>query len=229
MLTVSIILPTYNEAGNIVYLIEKIQKQLRNYSLEIIVVDDNSPDGTASRVLERYQKSPIVRLFVRRKDRGLAKAISFGLKRTKGEYIVVMDTDFNHNPSVLPKMVGLLNRFDLVIGSRYIQGGGMEDHLRFIMSFFYNLIIKTVLRIETMDNLSGFFAINRYKLQQIPQGKIFFGYGEYFIRLLFFAHRNDFSIKEVPVFYENRTWGQSKSKFLSMFIDYTKTAVSLLR
>lgn len=225
---ISIILPTYNEAGNIVRLIKEIKKNLKEIHFEILVIDDNSPDQTAGIVQKQFKDDPLVKVSIRTKERGLAKSIALGFRLSQGKYVLVMDTDFNHEPKMIPHMLLLKKDYDLIVGSRYVKGGGMENKLRYFLSYIYNLLIRFVLRLQTYDNLSGFFLIDKKSLNVILRYPIFYGYGDYFIRFLYIAHRNKFRIKEMPVFYKNRSAGESKSKFISMFIDYSKTVLHIL-
>jgi dolichol-phosphate mannosyltransferase len=140
---------------------------------------------------------------------------------------VVMDTDFNHDPQMIPQMIELLKYYDLVIGSRFVMGGGMEEELRYKFSFLYNLFIRVTIRTQIQDNLSGFFAMRRDKLMALDLDRIFRGYGEYFIRLLYVAWRQHYKMLEVPVFYVLRRHGQSKSRFLNMLRDYTLCVLGL--
>lgn len=224
----SIILPTYNERRNIVPLVKHISKYVKSLPFEIIIVDDDSPDKTAFTVLKNFANDSRVKLFIKKEDKGLAYAISYGLKKAHGEFIIVMDTDFNHNPADLPKLLRLRDKFDMIIGSRYIPGGGMEDKLRYILSYIYNFTIRKILHLTTHDNLSGFFLIHAKHIKKFDSEKIFSGYGDYFIRLLTAAHEQNLLLAEIPVFYQNRRTGQSKSKFLPMFIDYSKTVIDIL-
>ena len=107
MKSISIILPTYCEAGNINNLIKDLIKHLKlsNRRLQIIVVDDDSPDGTAQEVKKLVKKNLPVELFVRKNQRGLATAIAYGVKKSKGDVIVLMDTDFNHQPKDVPRLL----------------------------------------------------------------------------------------------------------------------------
>lgn len=225
---ISVILPTYNEAGNIIALIKAIPNKLKPFDCEIIVVDDNSPDQTARLVKEYFAKDKRIHLFVRKKDKGLAKSILFGIKHCQGEYIIVMDTDFNHHPDDLPKFLSHKNKYHLIIGSRYTKGGGMENKTRYYLSLLYNLLVGFLLSLPTKDNLSGFFLIQKEKLMKFNLETIFQGYGDYFIRLIKSSQQNNLWIKEVPVFYKNRSAGQSKSRFFPMFIDYSKTVLDIL-
>jgi dolichol-phosphate mannosyltransferase len=237
MTDVSIILPTYNERENICDLIDAIDKILSSTDLgyEVLVVDDSSPDGTADLVRERYQlendrsANGRVKLFVRTTDKGLAKAIRYGLQRAAGRTLVVMDTDFNHDPAMIPQMVDFLRYYDLVIGSRFVMRGGMEDHMRYRLSLFYNLFIRLLFQTQIQDNLSGFFAVRQQNFLQLQPkfDRIFYGYGDYFIRLLLMAWRSNWKILEVPVFYILRRHGESKTGFWDVFKEYTAAVIKL--
>jgi dolichol-phosphate mannosyltransferase len=230
-MNVSVVLPTYNECKNIVDLIDALEAQASSLVpyLQIVVVDDNSPDGTAEVVRQRIQKpgQAHIDLHVRTEERGLASAIKYGLRHCEGDVVVVMDTDFNHDPQMIPQMIELLKYYDLVIGSRFVMGGGMEEELRYKFSFLYNLFIRVTIRTQIQDNLSGFFAMRRDKLMALDLDYIFRGYGEYFIRLLYVAWRQYYKMLEVPVFYVLRRHGQSKSRFLNMLRDYTLCVLGL--
>jgi len=226
---VSVILPTYNERGNIVPLIEAIQEELgrANISYEVLVVDDNSPDGTAQAVRERFADDPRVRLFVRTEERGLATAIAYGLRRAEGDCVAVMDTDFNHDPAMLPQMVKFLEYYDLIIGSRFVMGGGMDEQWRYYASFLFNFFVRLILRTQIQDNLCGFFTMRRDKLLSMDVERIFRGYGEYFMHLLFLAWKKGYTMLEVPTFYKLRRHGKSKSRFFHMLWSYTLAAIKI--
>lgn len=232
----SIILPTYNEAGNIGKLILALIKQLRSKlpDLEIIVVDDNSPDGTAQVVKNLVGQKIPVKLFVRKNQRGLATAIHLGIKKSAGEIIVLMDTDFNHQPKDVPRLLQPIftGSADIVIGSRYISGGGMHKAetgtIHFFGSKFGSLVVnKLLLNLPFNESLSGFIAFKREILKKLNQGKIFHGYGDYCLRLLYQAHQQRIKIIEIPVFYGKRQWGKSKTRLLKVFFGYFKAAVLL--
>ena len=195
-------------------------------AFEILVIDDNSPDKTAIAVKQAFNKSKQVKVFIR-KQRGLATAILFGLTKARGKYVAVMDTDYNHNPSVLISMYHYIKTYDLVIGSRYVAGGGMENKVRQLLSLVFNIYIRLLLNHNIHDNLSGFFMIKKALISRFKPEKIFYGFGDYFIRVIYYARGNKARIKEIPVYYRNRTYGISKSRFLKMFVTYSLTAVQL--
>ena len=125
MTKVSVILPTYNESGNIIDLVNAIIQQIpRDYDYEIIVVDDNSPDNTHGLVRETFQANPKVVPVLRTVDRGFAKSIREGIERAGGDRIVVMDTDFTHDPAEIPRLLHVGEVYDIVSGSRFCPGGG---------------------------------------------------------------------------------------------------------
>lgn len=226
----SVVLPTYNEKENIGELIRTLLAVLasRVSGLEVIVVDDDSPDGTAEAIRQAFSNRPEVLLKVRKQERGLATAIACGLSLAKGKTVVVMDTDFNHHPKDLPRLLEWLPEADIVVGSRYVPGGGMKtSKIRYWGSGVFNLFIRLTLRTPIKDNLSGFLAFKREILSRLPGEKIFFGYGDYCIRFLHYARRAGLVIREVPVVYEFRKGGESKTDFRKQLINYTRATLAL--
>lgn len=248
LVDVSVVLPTYNESQNIGDLIDALAAHLGPLggSYEVLVVDDNSPDDTAGTVRRRYGLDThgvavlgdslganagrgLVRLQVRRANKGLANSIRDGIEMAWGRTLVVMDTDFNHDPAMVPQMVDLLRYYDLVIGSRFVMRGGMEEVWRYRASLFYNYFIRFLFQTQIQDHLSGFFAVRRERLATLAPmfGRVFYGYGDYFIRLLLVAWRDNWRILEVPVFYILRRHGSSKTGFVKILRDYTAAVVDL--
>lgn len=226
----SIILPTYNESGNIIKLVENIRHQLSMNRIvnEIIIVDDNSPDKTGILAQKYFSKTRNVKVIIRTGYRGLSTAIRRGIEAAKGEIIVVMDTDFNHEPKLIPVLIKKCQKYDMAIGSRFIRGGGMANKARELYSRLFNIcLIKPILGSTVHDNLCGFFAMKLDNLRKLNFDKIFFGYGDYFIRLIYYAKKHDFTFAEAPCFYKDRTYGESKSKFFKMAYDYTISAFKL--
>ncbi len=224
----SVVLPTYNERGNIEELVRRIKQTLDGITdYEIIVVDDNSPDGTADVIRGAFGGDGSVRLDVRTDERGLATAIRRGIELSTGATIVIMDTDFNHDPKYIPQFIKLIQYYDVVVGSRFLYGGGMYSQWRYYSSLLYNIFIRFVLGIPITDKLSGFFAARRDTLERLDFDWIFYGYGDYFIRLLMSVVDLRLSILEIPVFYDNRPAGESKTRFFKEFIRYTASVLRM--
>lgn len=225
----SIILPTYNEKDNIIELIQAIFDVLQPSQLdfEIVVVDDNSPDGTAAAVEQAYHDDCRIKLLVRTAERGLATAIRHGIDHSEGDILVFMDTDFNHDPAIIPQMIKFLEYYDIIIGSRFVMAGGMEDKFRQFCSRIYNSGIRLLFNTPVHDNLSGFFSIYRTKLTSLNLDQIYYGYGDYFIRLLMVGNARKYKMLEIPVFYRLRIHGHSKTQFFSILTQYTSALLAL--
>ncbi len=225
----SIILPTFQEKDNIVELVQAIHAHLEpeGFNYEVVIVDDNSPDDTAGVVRAAFENNSRVRLYVRTQERGLATALRYGAEHSDGDVLVFMDTDFNHDPAMIPQLVKFLEYYDVVIGSRFVMRGGMEDSVRYVFSFMYNLGLRFLFGTRVWDNLSGFFAIYRDKLLELDLDQVFYGYGDYFIRLLMVGWRRGWRMLEIPVFYRLRMHGHSKTQFLHTFSQYTIAILKL--
>lgn len=226
----SIILPTYNEAGNIIKLVESIRQSLREerISHEIIVVDDDSPDKTGLLAQKYFSKIPEVRVITRKKDKGLATAIRTGIEHSVGEIISVMDTDFNHEPELVPRLIKKCEKYDFVVGSRFVKGGGMANKKRELLSRLFNMfLVRPIIGSPLHDNLSGFFAIRTNALDKIDFDRVFYGYGDYFIRLIYLSKKQGSTFAELPSFYNERQYGSSKSQFINMFRDYFLTSFDI--
>lgn len=226
---VSVIVPSYNEAGSIVRFLRELTGVLdeREIDHEILLVDDASPDGTADLVACAFGARPRLAVIRRKGVRGLAASIRDGLDRAAGAALVVMDSDFNHDPAVVPLLVKFLADFDLVSGSRFAPGGGMYSRSRQAGSFAMNLFARLVLQTQIQDNLSGYFAIRREALARIPAERVFWGYGDYYFRLLFYAQRRGTRVLEIPVVYRSREGGGSKTPLLRTALRYTAEILRL--
>jgi len=226
---VSVILPTYNEANNIINLINAIMANVPTFwDLEILVVDDNSPDRTYNLVCETFKDNPDVFPILRTTDRGLAKSIRAGIEKASGDQILVMDTDLTHDPVEIPKMLHVGQVYDIVSGSRFCPGGNMDSTKHYYASLLYNWCLRLVLRTQIQDNLGGFFTTGKVKLLNLPLDDIFFGYGDYYFRLLYYAEKNGFTIAELPAQYHTRFKGNSKSNFTKLLLSYTIAVIRLL-
>lgn len=227
---VSVVLPTFNEKDNIVSLVEELGSlfKSRQYRYEILVVDDSSPDGTAGIVAAAFAEDSGVRLIVRKQTPGLAYSIRDGIENSTGAIILVMDTDFNHQPRDAMLLFEVARHVDLAIGSRFIFGGGMSNLTRYYLSYLYNIFLRLALGTRMDENLSGFFAIKRERIFDLDFNKIFWGYGDYFFRLLLLSQSKRFLHVEIPVFYGERHSGTSKTRLLRIFGRYTREVVYLI-
>ena len=208
MTGVSIIVPTYREVESLPHLIERIAK-LRSESgldLELLVVDDDSGDGTAELMAARSE--PWMRLVVRRRDRGLSAAVVDGLSRAQKEFFVVMDADLSHPPERVPAMIDALREgFDFVVGSRYVEGGSTADDWGFVR--WLNSRIATALArpfTSILDPMSGFFALRRSTFER-ADGLDPIGYK---IALELIVKCRCQRVGELPIHFENRRYGESK-------------------
>jgi dolichol-phosphate mannosyltransferase len=227
---ISVILPTYNERDGIVELVTEILAATRRAQLdtEVLVVDDNSPDGTAALVSSSFATDAAVRVLVRRDERGLASAIYKGCTEARGSTLVIMDSDGNHDPVLIPLMVRCAEDFDVVVGSRYVLGGGMlTSSFRYWSSYAFNILIRVVLAQRIHDNLSGYLAFRRDLIGRLDAPAVFYGYGDYAIRLLWSVLRQGGRVLEIPTVYRFRKGGESKTRFFAYFWTYLASVFRL--
>jgi len=206
---VSVIVPTYREAENLRELVHRISNALDAGNLvgEVIIVDDNSGDGTDD-VCETLRADYPVVLETRYRERGLATAVIHGLRKAKGQLLVVMDADLSHPPEAIPKMVDALRSgADMVVGSRYAEGGETEDDwgiFRWLNSKFATLLARPLTTIR--DPMAGFFAIHK---KTLARGARLDPIG-YKIGLELLVKCGCHPVLEVPIRFVDRTRGQSK-------------------
>jgi len=201
----SIVIPTYNERDNVKRLIPSIFSVLEKSGIkgEVIIVDDDSPDGTGRLADSLSEKYP-VRVIHRPSKSGLSSAVIEGLKKARGDKLIVMDADFSHPPGKIPEMFQALNLHDLVVGSRYVKGGGIENWptKRKITSQIAILLAKPLFK--TSDPVSGFFGLKR---KVLPDNLHARGYK---IGLEIGVKGRYNSLTEIPYIFSNRKKGKSK-------------------
>jgi dolichol-phosphate mannosyltransferase len=210
-----VVLPTYNEAENLEQIGAAILGALPGATL--LVVDDGSPDGTGDMADRMAEADPHVRVRHRRAKAGLGRAYldGFGVAIGGGAAIVVqMDADWSHDPAALPSLVGpiLEGRADLVIGSRYTEGGGVTDWglMRRIISRSGSLFARTVLRLQPHDLTGGFKAWRASTLASVPADGVRAGGYVFQIEMTYRATRLGARVVEVPIIFRDRLLGQSK-------------------
>jgi len=216
---IGILLPTYCEAKNIEKLIFEIKKI--PLSLSILVIDDSSPDGTADKVLKLQEIYPNLLLHIRPEKKGLGSAITDGFKiflssPNSPKYVVTMDADYSHDPKILPHLISSMNnQYDLVIGSRYCQGGKTKEWplTRKIISKSANYLAKSLLGLNLYDCTSGYRCYSTKFLRRILP---FLHSQTYDIQIetVKQANQQGFKVLEIPIEFVNRKKGKSK---LSIF------------
>jgi dolichol-phosphate mannosyltransferase len=224
---VSIVVPTYNEKGNVNPLVERIDRALAGADYEVVFIDDNSRDGTAEAVAELSQKYP-VRVIVRKDKRGLASAVVDGIGYATADIVCVIDADLQHPPEVIPLLIkGLQEGADVSIGSRYVRGGGLEG-----WSLTRRVISKGAIALAHVflpqtravkDPMSGFFAFKKpvvYGVRLEPEG--------YKILLEILMLGKYSGIVEVPFAFTVRSRGESKLNTRQQ-IAYLKHLFSLMK
>ena len=230
MIPVSVILPTYNEAENILGLIEDIADTLGKATYEIIVVDDDSPDGTSALVREATETRPCLRLITRKSDRGLIPSIREGIKAARYDTCVWLDADQSMKAEAIPRLVAeIIGGADLAIGSRYIEGGGVkgsngetkalipirrqlkstgDSFLQVVLSMIGNGFLWRLLTPAVTDYTSGYYAVKKDVAETLDlEGT----YVDYCIRFVYKAWLWGYKVREVPVVIYPRIGGESKT------------------
>lgn len=228
MVNISVILPTYNEAEAIVAHAQHVSRVLTQagYPHEVLVVDDDSPDGTAIVVRQAGKQNSNIKVIVRSKNHGLGLSIGDGVRHAMGDIIIGMDADGNHDPEDMPQMLQQLSSdTKLVVASRFKGRGGMKGW-RMLPTFLFNAMFR-LFGLPIWDNTSGYYAVRKADLVQLGLTRIYYGYGDYHLRLVYYAAQAGWKIVEVPTTYQPRLGGESKSKLMQMAIQYTREAARL--
>jgi dolichol-phosphate mannosyltransferase len=210
---ISIVIPTYNEIDNIQILISNIQWVLEeiNPNYEIIVIDDNSPDGTGEIVRQIINTNEKTKLIQRSQRNGLGDAYKTGFQYATGDVIFEMDADLSHDPRDIPKFLKALKSRDVVIGSRYVKGGGNYNRRKFriIISRVANILASFFFKLNLSDCTSGYRAYKRNVIETIIPYVNCQKY-TFQVEMLEKANNFKFSIGEVPIMFRDREKGKSK-------------------
>lgn len=207
-------IPTYNEAENIEPITQAVLKA--EPRVDILVVDDNSPDGTGKIADALAAKEPRIRVFHREKKEGLGRAYlaAFRWALEQGyTYIIEMDADFSHDPRYLPSFVDAAEAgADLVLGSRYVTGGGTVNWGigRQVISRGGSLYARTILGVDTRDLTGGFKCFNRRVLESIGLDEVKSSGYAFQIELTYRTLKKGFTVREIPIVFEDRRVGHSK-------------------
>lgn len=211
--SIAVVIPTYNEAENIEPLVGQLLAL--PLPLRVIVVDDNSPDGTGD-ILDKLAAADARVVPIHRPAKlGLGTAHIAGFRRALAdgaEFILSMDADFSHSPRYIPAMVGKMRECDLVIGSRYVRGGGTRFCTlpRKLLSWGANAFAKAILGLRARDCTAGFRCYRRELLERVALDEIFSEGYSFLIEMLYRTERLGYRVGEVPIIFENRRRGASK-------------------
>jgi len=208
-----IVIPTYNEKENVAKLIPLILKQDKN--IDILVVDDGSPDGTGELVDGLINKNKKIHILHRKGKLGIGSAYIEGFKyglKNNYDLIISMDADLSHNPKYLPAMITASGKYDLVLGSRWTKGGGVKGwpwH-RYVMSWGANLFSRALLNLKPKDITTGYRCYKREVLENIDLDNIVSSGYAFMEEMIYKVQKAGFTIGEVPIVFVDRKIGQSK-------------------
>jgi len=227
-LNIVVVIPTYNERESI----ESLIREVLSLSLElnILVVDDNSPDGTGAIVSKLAEESPKVGLLTREKRKGRGSAGVDGFKKALAmgaDLVIEMDADFSHHPRHIPALVANANNYHVVLGSRFVAGGADRDRgmLRQMVTRLAGLYVRTSLGIKIRDVSSGYRCFRKEVFEKVDLDDMISAGPAIVLEILYKICLNGFSIKEVPIIFEDRRQGQTKLDTITLL----ETLVMVLR
>ena len=208
-----VIIPTYNEAQNAEKIITEVLQQ--SQMVEVLIVDDNSPDGTAEIIKKMMESNSRIHLLQRERKLGLGTAYVAGFKyaiEKKFDFVFEMDADFSHNPKEISVMLDKMDGCDLLIGSRYIKGVNVVNWpmKRLILSYSANIYTRLITGMPVHDATAGFKCYKRKVLETIDLGSIRSNGYAFQIETNFLAWKKGFIIKEMPIVFVDRRVGVSK-------------------
>lgn len=215
----TIVLPTYNEAENLPKIISALF-QLPIKDLKLLIVDDNSPDGTGMIADDFANRDPGRIIVLHRTGKlGLGTAYIQGFRKALddgAEAVGQMDADFSHSPENIIPMLSILETCDCVLGSRYVQGGGVDEKWpdwRKGLSAFGNIYARTILRLPIHDTTGGFRIWRSQTLRSMPLDRVRSNGYAFQIEMTYVAHHLGCNFREVPIYFADRSWGDSKMSF----------------
>lgn len=227
-MNIVVVVPTYNERESI----EALTRELLSLSLEldILVVDDNSPDGTGAIVSKFAEESPKVKLLTRKKRKGRGSAGVDGFKKALemgADRIIEMDADFSHHPRHIPELVANADNYRVVLGSRFVPGGADRDRgmLRQMVTRLAGLYVRTSLGIKIRDVSSGYRCFRKEVFEKVDLDDMISAGPAIVLEILYKVCLNGFSVKEVPIIFEDRRQGQTKLDTITLL----ETLVMVLR
>lgn len=211
-----VVIPTYNEKENLRKLINAIKKQ--KVEIDILFVDDNSPDGTGILAEELSKKSPQIKVLHRKRKEGLGRAYIDGFKwvlNNSYEIIMQMDADLSHDPDSIPEFMDKIKDYDAVFGSRYFKGVRVYNwsFKRLLLSKLSNEFIRIMLRINTTDTTTAFKCFKRKVLESIDLDSLKGRQNAFLIELVYKVIKSGFKTTEIPFMFIEREMGESKMEF----------------
>lgn len=222
-----VVVPTYNERNNIESLIQEI---ILLPALDILVVDDNSPDGTGDIVAGLARKNPRVHLLTRTKRKGRGSAGVAGFKKALdmgAQWIIEMDADFSHHPRHIPDLLAHIKDYDLVLGSRFVPGGADRDRgiVRHMVTCLAGIYVRSLLGLNIRDVSSGFRCFRREVFEKVDLDDMISAGPAIVLEILYKVCLNGFRIKEVPIVFRDRRQGDTKLDAITLL----ETLVMVLR
>jgi len=210
---------TFNEIDNISLLIDGIKKNC--HKADILIIDDNSPDGTGKLLKDLEEKDNDLKIIIRDKKYGLDTAHKFAYnyaKKNGYNYLITMDADFSHDPSEIPNFLKNISNNDVVLGSRYMRGGKNELTMhRFLLSYFGNKFIKKILKLKSSELTTSYRAFNLDNLKNFNLDLINSKGYSFFMETVFQIEKNNFKIFEIPIIFAKRKQGKSKIPKIEIF------------
>lgn len=229
----AIVIPTYNEKENLPLIVDSLL-DLKIPDLNVLIVDDNSPDGTGDVADALVKKFPgAISVMHREGKQGLGTAYLEGFEyclRQGADQIVQMDADFSHNPKEVVNLLAGLKEYDMVLGSRYVKGGSLDERWavwRKGLSSFGNFYARVILHMPILDVTGGFRAWRRKTLQGIPLDRIKSQGYAFQVEMAYVTHLCGFTINEIPIYFADRARGDSKMS-LNIQIEAARRVWSIL-
>lgn len=217
---IGVVIPTYNERENVVVLIKRLHRVFEEHGIRyrFIIVDDNSPDGTAEAVRELAETIPGIKVIVREKKAGIGSAIKRGMSEALTDpgitHILTMDADLSHRPEDFANFIPFIGKADLVQGSRYVEGGGVVNwglHRR-VISRVANFLVEALYHVGVREHTTNYRLYSRRAAELVVEYAESSGY-EFVIEALLIIHAFRLRIVEVPIVFVNRMKGKSKLGF----------------
>ncbi len=211
-----VVMPTYNEADNLVQMVAELMT-LELDGLEILIIDDNSPDGTGQIAEELAAQYPDRLHVIHRPGKmGLGTAYISGFRQALedgADYVIQMDADFSHSPSYLPAFLDRIRECDVVIGSRYIAGGSVDERWnpwRRFLSWGGNLYARVITRLQIHDTTGGFRCFRRQALLALDLERVRSEGYAFQIEMVYASQKKGLRLCEIPIYFEDRSMGRSK-------------------